>query len=176
MQAYFSSRVATAKDWTALTPDPWPRPNGPQNVCAILSDDTVRCWGDNRFGQSTPPDGVFTELAFGEADTCGLRPDGTVTCWGGSTFTASPPEGEFQAIASGQFRTFGLRMDGTAACWGDNRLRADGSIECWGFSFYGATEAPSGAFEAISAGYRHACGLLADGRAECWGAKVRPPQ
>ena len=49
----------------------------------------------------------------------------------------------------------GLRTDGTAQCWGDN-----GS---------GQTDAPPGAFTAITAGEGHSCGLRSDGTAQCWG-------
>ena len=52
----------------------------------------------------------------------------------------------------------GLRT-GTAQCWGNNSyghscgLRTDGTAQCWGRNYSGETDAPSGAFTAITAGW-----------------------
>jgi alpha-tubulin suppressor-like RCC1 family protein len=64
-------------------------------ACAILGDDTVRCWGDNYFGELG--DGTTTQrdapvavqglsgvaqVSAGGGQTCALLLDGGVDCWG----------------------------------------------------------------------------------------------
>ena len=52
-------------------------------------------------------------------------------------------------------------------------LRTDGTAQCWGSNSHGQTDAPSGAFTAITAGWGHSCGLRTDGTAQCWGNNRR---
>lgn len=48
-------------------------------------------------------------------------------------------------------------------------LRSDGTITCWGYNRFGRTDAPAGAFIAVSAGRDHVCGLRSDNTVTCWG-------
>jgi alpha-tubulin suppressor-like RCC1 family protein len=82
-----------------------------------MSDGTVACWGNNSFGQATPPSGTFTQISAGGYYNCGVRADGTVGCWGQSP---TPPGGTFTQVAAGGSHTCGLKGDGTVACWGNN--------------------------------------------------------
>ena len=71
---------------------------GKNHTCAIEADGnsvqtvgTVRCWGSNDAGQSTPPSGVvFDAISAGSNHTCGLKADGTVRCWGDNSFGQAP--------------------------------------------------------------------------------------
>src|SRR5207253_9565198 len=72
---------------------------GGYHACAILPDNTVKCWGRNDDGQlgtgdwtraktpvavnglSLPP----TAISAGGYHTCALLPNGTVQCWGRNT-------------------------------------------------------------------------------------------
>ena len=61
------------------------------NGNAVQTKGTVRCWGNNEFGQSTPPSGVvFAKISAGAYHTCGLKADGTVRCWGDNGFGQAP--------------------------------------------------------------------------------------
>ncbi len=51
-------------------------------VCGLLSDRTVKCWGDNTYKQSATPAGLFLELAVGWIHVCGIKTDRTIACWG----------------------------------------------------------------------------------------------
>ncbi len=51
-------------------------------------------------------------------------------------------------------------------------IRADGAINCWGDNGFGESNAPAGAFTAISADYSHSCGIRANGAIACWGSNV----
>lgn len=68
-----------------------------EHACALLSDQTVKCWGSNEFGQLG--DGTFldsaapklvpgisnvAEVRAGSYHTCIRRTNGTVACWGSS--------------------------------------------------------------------------------------------
>ena len=71
---------------------------GKNHTCAIEADGnsvqtvgTVRCWGSNDAGQSTPPSGVvFDKISAGSNHTCGLKVDGTVRCWGDNSYGQAP--------------------------------------------------------------------------------------
>lgn len=70
--------------------------------CAILDDDSLRCWGDNRNGQlgygdtttrgapgpavNVGPGRVASEVSVGMFYTCALLDDGSVRCWGPNTY------------------------------------------------------------------------------------------
>jgi alpha-tubulin suppressor-like RCC1 family protein len=94
---------------------------GYQVACGLRTDGTIACWGDNYFGETTPPAGTFTSVSAGVYFACGLRADGTIACWGENTFgQATPPAGAFASVTAGGYFACGLRTVGTIACWGDN--------------------------------------------------------
>jgi alpha-tubulin suppressor-like RCC1 family protein len=94
--------------------------------CAIRSDGTLACWGDNTSGQGLPPAGVFVDLAVGasmaipsKAHGCALAADGKVTCCGdNSVGQGTPPDQTFTQISAGDLHTCGLSVGGRPWCWG----------------------------------------------------------
>ena len=73
-----------------------------QNTCALLDNQTVRCWGHNSYGQlgdgnpitnssksNIPLDVVrissATSLALGNMHACALLSNTTVKCWGSNS-------------------------------------------------------------------------------------------
>jgi alpha-tubulin suppressor-like RCC1 family protein len=77
------------------------------DVCAILTDQTVRCWGNDDVGQiGNPGSGVGTE-----------------TCSDGSPHCATSP-----TTVSGLTKVTALAMGGDSAC----ALLMGGRVECWG--------------------------------------------
>ena len=116
------------------------------HTCGIIrSNDSfesgsVKCWGDwgdDKYGQSTPPGGTFAQISAGWRHTCGLRVPredrvwtrgsaewGSVECWGDDKYGQStPPGGTFTQISAGWRHTCGLRLL-SGEEWG--------SVECWG--------------------------------------------
>jgi alpha-tubulin suppressor-like RCC1 family protein len=116
-------------------------------TCALKSDGTVRCWGDNPYGQlgtgssssSPTPDSVWgienaVGVATGSQHACAVLSDGTVKCWGGAdrgqigdgittyTFSPAPVENlaKVTALSAGQYHTCAVQAGGTVACWGLN--------------------------------------------------------
>jgi alpha-tubulin suppressor-like RCC1 family protein len=64
------------------------------HTCGIRTNGNLACWGQNGFGQATPPGGAFTELSAGGRHTCGMRANGSAACWGDNgSGQATPPPG-----------------------------------------------------------------------------------
>ena len=61
--------------------------SGANHVCALASDGSIMCWGDDDEGQVSdrPRSGRFTQISSGDKHTCALRDGGAVICWGGLT-------------------------------------------------------------------------------------------
>jgi hypothetical protein len=67
--------------------------------CALRTDGTLACWGDNTYGQATPPAGTYTALSSGGGATCALKTDGTLACWGyKADALANPPRPAVTAL------------------------------------------------------------------------------
>src|SRR5439155_823060 len=100
------------------------------HTCAVRTDGTVACWGENAYQKATPAVGSFTQVSAGGYHTCGLKTDGTAVCWGyhppflgpppPGAFIPTFPPGDFTQISAGSRHTCGIKTDGTVACWAAN--------------------------------------------------------
>ncbi|HEX3851908.1 MAG TPA: hypothetical protein VHW01_13135 [Polyangiaceae bacterium] len=163
---------------------------GEASACALITDGTVECWGDDSVGElgiaesegsSTTPVRVLelraTAISVGGLSACALLAGGTVECWGedmdGNAAAISHPVPVVDlngatAISVGVNSACALVAGGSVECWGDNKLGQLGNAT----TTNSATPVPvanlNGA-TAISVGEVSACVLLAGGAVECWG-------
>ena len=136
---------------------------GDGHTCAILEDDTVRCWGFNldgrlgyghtdAIGDNEPagsggpvnlgPGRTARAIAAGGSHTCALLDNGTVRCWG---------FGGFGRLGYGKNADIGRSPDATPETVGPVDLGAGRTAR------------------ALTAGYGHTCAILDNGTVLCWG-------
>lgn len=72
---------------------------GSYHSCAIKTDRTIACWGNNVYGESDAPAGEFIAISAGWVHSCGIRADRIVTCWSwNEDGQADAPSGRFGAV------------------------------------------------------------------------------
>jgi alpha-tubulin suppressor-like RCC1 family protein len=128
---------------------------GGLHTCAIVGGGTVRCWGDNAFGQ----------LGLGNTNNIGDNENPTQNVnLGGATATA---------ITAGDQHTCALLVGGNVRCWGYNFF---GQLGLGNTNNIGDDENPTqnvnlggATATAITAGEYHTCALLVGGNVRCWG-------
>ena len=182
------TQVGTATDWASLSV-------GYNHTCALRTNGSLWCWGENRDGQlgdgtttteRTTPVQVGTATTWatvsaGYLHTCGTRTDGTLWCWGyngasqlgdGSTTGALAPtrvgtESDWDSVSAGESHTCGTRTSGTLWCWGANYFGqlGDGT----GTDRAVPTQIGTGSWTGISSRNKHTCGVRTDGTGWCWG-------
>ena len=137
------------------------------HTCGVDLDGALRCWGCNERGEVGPvPEvaGGWIDVSAGKRFTCGVASaDRAVRCWGrflpqmrGAWF------GPWAAVTAGEDWVCALRRD-------------DRTAHCRGWSPTGQTDVPTTlrtvAFDALSAGFQHTCGVVASDKSlACWGA------
>jgi len=183
------------------------------HTCAILDDDTAKCWGWNNRGQLG--DGTTTDrndpsalsainlgsgrtakaISVGGFHTCAILDDDTAKCWGangggrlgdGTTTNRNDPSAlsainlgagrTAKAISAGAYHTCAILDDDTAKCWGVNARGQLGDGTTTNRNDPSALSAINlGAgrtAKAISAGLYHTCAILDDDTAKCWGGNI----
>jgi alpha-tubulin suppressor-like RCC1 family protein len=160
--------------------------------CALLSDDSVRCWG---FGDSvgngtttgtTSPTRALVDEALGLSSSwgahCALSSGGLVQCWGSNRYgtlgdgdqldsplpVSAMVSGTPMAIAGGGNHSCALLTDGQVQCWGENEFGQLGD----GTNTLSPVPIAVGSLPTaveISAGGYHTCALSSDGSVWCWG-------
>ena len=242
---------------------------GNKHTCAILDDDSLKCWGENDSGQlgdgttddkdiPTPVDlgtgKTAVAVSAGWAHTCAILNDNTLKCWGrnnygqlgdGTTDEKDTPNlidlepddpqssGSAKAVSAGGLHTCAILNDDTLKCWGDSRygqlgigtassdtcvvsgsnrnckktptkinlgqneipkairlgdsksclLFNNNALKCWGDNTYYQVDgtawqrsAPTSVnlgtnktAAAVNSGYYHTCAILNDDTLRCWG-------
>jgi alpha-tubulin suppressor-like RCC1 family protein len=129
-------------------------------------------------------------LGAGLNHSCGVTVDGRVYCWGDNednqlgnnamkeskSPVAVAATVTFRAVTAGGEHTCGITVDSVAYCWGKSEHGRLGIGENMYESMRGKKHQSSPAavegrlaFQSLSAGGAHTCGVATDGRAYCWG-------
>jgi len=136
------------------------------NACAVRTDGSVACWGDDPFGQASPPE--LTDavgVACGAYVSCALLGDGSIECWGcGESEWApdsyydqcDPPAGVFVDVDAYVDTVCGVDISGEAVCWGRDLNPPPGG--------------PLHTLTQVAVGGYTACALAANGSPICWGS------
>ena len=126
---------------------------GGYHTCAVLSNGTMKCWGQNAHGQ----------LGYGDTTTRNAP-----------ARTAINVGGTVTQIALGQSHTCARLSDGSAKCWGindDGELGYGDTTERWAPAST-AINFTAGTAVQITAGDKDTCALLSNNTVECWGANA----
>ena len=165
--------------------------------CAVLTDGTGRCWGNDANGQLGNGSGSSSntpvvvsgltgavDIVAGENFVCARIQDGTVQCWGqnnfgqlgnGNTTTQQSPvtvvglTGVTHVVA-GPRSMCALVANGELKCWGWNvhGIFADGTTNN---SLQPVTAQGVSGVISISKGYTSVCVVLATNEVKCWGSE-----
>lgn len=136
---------------------------GENFTCAVLSDHSVRCWGDNEAGQIGNNTITESDDVLAPAQVVGIGGSGTL--------------GGVSRVSAGGWFTCALLTDGTIDCWGDgvsgqlgNGSSGSSNAIASPVHVYktGTSGALFGSVTSLSAGNSHACAVSA-GSVYCWG-------
>ena len=122
--------------------------SGTGNTCALATDGTVACWGQQENKKLKAPNGKFNTIApFRETKHCGVKTTGAIACWPDGEATATLwPEQEYILIG------------------GPCAVPKAGDTICVGTK---GTYKREGPYSSLSA-YQEVCGLDENQQARCW--------
>jgi len=185
------AKIALPAPATAVSVGAW-------HACALLTDATVACWGDNsqaQLGRGTST-GTFgagrvpglsgiRSITIGSYHTCASSA-ATTWCWGQNSFgqigapasgvpTASPlqvpatADGRLVVADAGSANTCGLTAVGSAWCWGYGGNGRNGNGSTSDFPTPQRVAGLLGGVSVPAISATHAC-VLAYGQIGCWGS------
>ncbi len=130
-------------------------------ACAVTSDGTGYCWGNQADGK------------LGNGATAGTQVSPVAI-----DMSALPPGTKWARLSAASSHACGITTAGTAYCWGldTSGQLGNGAINSTQArpSPVDVTALPSGtSWAEISAGFTHTCGITAAGAAYCWGLDDR---
>jgi alpha-tubulin suppressor-like RCC1 family protein len=129
--------------------------SGGSHTCALIGNGTIKCWGDNSYGQlgngnfqdSLLPVDVIglssgvTKISTGEFHTCVLLTGGGIKCWGNNSSCQLGDNTNLNRNTPVEYNVLDLSSGYASLSSGDNytcSLTETGEIKCWGGD-YGCT-------------------------------------
>ena len=168
---------------------------GGSHTCAVLTDGTARCWGNNLWlqlgsgltGDSSTPLPVqgltgAVGITAGTGHTCAWLSGGTVRCWGSGS-AGQLGNGVFSnsgvpvtvsglntviAVDAGEEFTCAMLQDQSLRCWGRNNSGQLGNSLTEDSAVPVAVSLGT-SVTSFSTGRLHACAALSTGTVRCWG-------
>jgi alpha-tubulin suppressor-like RCC1 family protein len=122
---------------------------------AVLTDGTVRSWGNNGNGQLGDGMGYSSHTKPGQV--LGINSVGVLT--------------NIVSVAGGVYHACALRDDGAASCWGYNVNGALGN-NTFTSTAYPVAVSGSLTFTQLAAGTSHSCGITTTPSVVCWGSNT----
>ncbi|NDD92119.1 hypothetical protein EBZ37_08545, partial [bacterium] len=170
---------------------------GETHSCSIGTDGTLKCWGDNSYGQlgdgttknrvspmMVQTDVSYAQVSAGSNYTCAITSSGQLRCWGynyngqlgdgtGSD-QYSPvvvdPGVSYSAISTGYSHACGITTAGALKCWGNNDSGQLGNGDTTNQLLPVPVDEGT-VFGAVSVGkYNTTCAITTSGTLKCWGA------
>ena len=166
---------------------------GPNNICVILDNNALKCWGKNNFGQvgvgntsnhSTPKSIDFgseqtDEIAVGGGHSCAVLTNGDLKCWGDRQYGklgiggTSPQEvasiKKPKSVKSGEEHSCAILQDNTLWCWGNNDRGRVGVSQGTDTTIPKEVSLLGGEIKTIVVGMYNTCAILKGSELECWG-------
>lgn len=171
---------------------------GQQHSCALLTDGSVKCWGNGKTGSlgggntssSNKPVSVIgldagaADISTGAYHNCVITKDSKLKCWGknnngqlgdgSKTNRTSPVEvtslsGKVSSIELGYYHSCATLTSGAVSCWGLGTSGELGDGNSTSSSIPVYVNQLNKAY-AVSGGKNHSCSLTNDGKTLCWGA------
>lgn len=168
---------------------------GYEHGCAILSDSSLNCWGNNRFGElGAVTDGDFSiepkkilapsqwqDISAGPSYSCAIASDNTLWCWGrnrngrlgigNSTNSVVPAQvgdkTDWQQVNTGGVHACGIDGQKKLWCWGGNSGGQLGVGTKVDSTFPIRVDENDWVY--VDAGTAHTCAIQADESMWCWG-------
>ena len=170
---------------------------GSGHTCALTAAGTVKCWGDNAYGQLGTGDRIAsplpvevpglvgaTALSAGGSHTCAIVAGGILKCWGDNFYgqlgigsnTASLAPATVSALGNsvaevsvGSLHTCARTTAGAARCWGFNDYGQLGDGTKVHRNVPADVTGLASGVAAIVAGNSTSCAVTTGGAAKCWG-------
>ena len=150
---------------------------GAMHACAIMDDNSVRCWGENEYGQTSVPSdlGGVRSVGAGRFQTCAITMSKDLRCWGkdnsSATFADAP---KLQNVARIFIGNLGLNICAKTL---------DDKVFCWGTLQYGVNTDDRNAIEysvtppanlgkvddIVISSVGYICARMSSGGLTCWG-------
>ena len=158
---------------------------GDDRTCAILADDSARCWGQP--GPISVPDNLSTvkSISAGPGYACAVEQGGALKCWGQdrsgrlglgrSVETPTRVDGlptMMDRVVTSQDVTCALANAGDVYCWGRASMGQLGALLGAPTSGPVKVALPARA-RALSLGESVACAVLTDDSLWCWGQDMQ---
>lgn len=170
---------------------------GQGHTCALLTNGTAKCWGDNNYGQlgtgdlnerphatDVPELTDIDAIQAGGTHTCAIA-SGEALCWGGNMTAqlgegtqldwVSPRpvlnlEGPVTHLAASSYHSCARVETGEISCWGENQAGQLGIGTPAGHIQPVEVTDLGGEAQSIALGFAFSCALLTNSTVECWGS------